>query len=83
MDDQTKETKLERVYKAPDELMAQTIKSLLESNGIKVYLKSYQVPMMDSIITYIKGNWGEILVRDEDSDAAKDLIEGFLSETNG
>jgi hypothetical protein len=83
MDDQTKETKLERVYKAPDELMAQTIKSLLESNGIKVYLKSYQVPMMDSIITYIKGNWGEILVLKEDSDAAKDLIEGFLSETNG
>ena len=72
--------KLVNVYKAPDEFMAQTIESLLTLNGIKTILKSYQVPLYDSIVTFIKGDWGELLVREEDQTKASELIKGFLSE---
>ena len=72
--------KLVNVYKAPDEFMAKTIESLLTLNGIKTILKSYQVPLYDSIVTFIKGDWGELLVREEDKTKASELIKGFLSE---
>ena len=72
--------KLVNVYKAPDEFMAQTIESLLTLNGIETILKSYQVPLYDSIVTFIKGDWGELLVKEEDQTKASELIKGFLSE---
>ena len=71
--------KLVSVYTAPDEFMAKTIESLLEDKNIKTVRKSYQVPNLDSIVTYIKGNWGEILVREEDFSRADELVKGFLS----
>jgi len=73
---------LESVYKAPDEFMAKTIESLLNKNSIITFLKSNQISMYDSIGTLMKGNWGEIFVRKEDSQEAKDLIGGFLSNEN-
>lgn len=69
-----------KVYSPPDEFMAKTIESLLEENGIKTFVKSYQVPMYDSVVTYIKGNWGEVLVRKKDERVAKELIDGFLQQ---
>lgn len=68
------------VYKAPDEFMAKTIESLLEKNGIQVLTRSFQVPHLDSIVTYIKGNWGEILVREDQKETASELIDGFLAQ---
>jgi len=73
---------LESVYKAPDEFMAKTIESLLNTNSINTFLKSNQIAMYDSIGTVMKGDWGEILVRKEDSQKAQDLIRGFLSSEN-
>lgn len=70
------------VYKAPDEFMAKTIGSLLEENGIRVLTRSFQVPHLDSIVTYIKGDWGEILVREDQKAEALDCIEGFLSRND-
>jgi hypothetical protein len=70
------------VYKAPNEFMAKTIESLLEQNGIQVLTRSFQVPHLDSIVTYIKGDWGEILVREDQKAEALDYIEGFLSQNN-
>jgi hypothetical protein len=74
------EEKFVRVYKAPDEFMAKTIESLLEKNGIQVLTRSFQVPHLDSLVTYIKGDWGEILVREDQQEAASELIEGFLAQ---
>lgn len=71
--------KFVKVYKAPDEFMAKTIESLLKKNGIQVLTRSFQVPHLDSIVTYIKGDWGEILVREDQEAEARDCIEGFLS----
>lgn len=74
--------KLVSVYNAPDEFMARTIESLLETNSIKPFLKSHQVSMYDSIGTLMKGSWGELLVREEDYTKAKELIKGFLAEND-
>lgn len=80
MENHSGNIELVSVYKAPDEFMAKTIESLLESNSIKTIIKSYQVPMLDSIVTFIKGDWGELLVRAEDNTKALELIKEFLSE---
>lgn len=66
------------VYKAPDELMGVSIKSLLEEKGIKVILQSSQIPWYDSIMVSALGYWGEILVQREDEEKALTLIREFL-----
>lgn len=82
MEGYTSAQKLVSVYNAPDEFMAKTIESLLETNGIRSITKSYQIPLYDSIGTLMKGKWGEILVREEDCTIAKELIKGFLKVTD-
>jgi len=71
---------LVNVYDAPNEFMALTIESLLKQNHIKVILKSYQIPLYDSIGTLMKGKWGEVLVEDKDEKKARELIKGFLTD---
>lgn len=66
------------VYKAPDELMGVSIKSLLEEKGIKAILQSSQIPWYDSIMVSALGYWGEILVQREDEEKALILIREFL-----
>jgi hypothetical protein len=70
---------LKVVYKAPDEFMANTIKSLLENEGIDAVIKSHQIAMYDSIAMMMKPEWGQVLVRHENYEEAKCLVEGFLS----
>lgn len=71
--------KLRAVYKAPDEFMANTIKSLLENEGIDAVIRSHQIAMYDSIAMMMKPEWGEVLVRSENFEEAQEFIEGFLS----
>lgn len=82
MEKYTEDIKLTNVYDAPDEFMAKTIESLLEANGIKSIIKSYQIPLYDSIGTLMKGRWGEVLVHDSDSLKARELIKGFLQRAD-
>ncbi len=67
------------VYRAENELMANTIKDLLEANGIPAMIHSFQIPAYDGVAQVMRPAWGEVLVRQEDSPTAKDLIEGFLA----
>ncbi len=67
------------VYKAPNELMANTIKALLENEGIDAVVRSHQIAMYDSIAMMMKPDWGEVLVRDEDLEEAAEIVQGFLS----
>ena len=71
--------RLEVVYKAPDEFMANTVKSLLDNEGIDAVIRSHQIAMYDSIAMMMKPEWGQVLVRSEDLEEAKALVEGFLS----
>ena len=66
------------VYKAPDELMGVSIKSLLEEKGIKAILQSSQIPWYDSIMVSALGYWGEVLVQRKDEEKALILIKEFL-----
>ncbi|NPV14251.1 DUF2007 domain-containing protein [candidate division WOR-3 bacterium] len=67
------------VYRAENEFMANTIKDLLENNGIPAMIHSFQIPAYDGIAQVMRPAWGEVLVREEDSAPAKDLIQGFLA----
>lgn len=67
------------VYKAPDEFMAITIRSLLENEGMKVFVKSYQIAMYDNIAQMMRPWWGEIFVPDKDWGQAKSIVEDYLA----
>lgn len=67
------------VYRAENEFMANTIKDLLENNGIPAMIHSFQIPAYDGIAQVMRPAWGEVLVREEDSTPAKDIIQGFLA----
>lgn len=70
---------LKPVYKPENELMAMSIKSLLEQSGIPVVLRSYQIPWYDGIAKMMRPSWGEILVEEDDYAQALELIKNFLS----
>lgn len=68
-----------QVYRAENELMANTIKDLLEINGIPAMIHSFQIPAYDGVAQVMRPIWGEVLVSEEDAANAKELIEGFLA----
>ncbi|MDI6839991.1 MAG: DUF2007 domain-containing protein [bacterium] len=70
---------MKSVYRAPDEFMAITIRSLLENEGIKVFVKSYQVSMFDNIAQMMTPCWGEILVANKDYECAKSIVDDYLN----
>ncbi|MCK4353412.1 DUF2007 domain-containing protein [candidate division WOR-3 bacterium] len=70
---------MKSAYKAPDEFAAITIRSLLENEGMKVWVKSYQISMFDNIAQVMRPYWGEIFVADKDLEQAKSIVEDYLS----
>ena len=74
---------MKSVYKAGDEFMAITVRSLLENEGIKVFGKSYQIAMYDNIAQMMKPCWGEILVPDKDYEYAKSIVKDYLTSFEG
>ena len=70
---------LKTLYKAPDEFMANSVKDLLEQEGIPAMIRSFQVPAYDGIARMMRPNWGEVLVSETDLDRARELLESFLA----
>lgn len=68
------------VYRPPNIIVANIIKGVLEDEGIEVSLRSLQMPMYDSTYQAATGCWGEILVRKEDFDKARKVIEQYLKD---
>jgi hypothetical protein len=70
----SKDEKLVEVYKAPNEMEAQVIKSLLESYEIPCFLKSHAAP---SVHVFTIDGMGEVnvMVWDSMSDRARKLIK--------
>ncbi|MEO0080022.1 MAG: DUF2007 domain-containing protein [candidate division WOR-3 bacterium] len=69
---------LKAVYQAENELMANTIRDLLEQNGIPALIHSFQIPAYDSLALVMRPAWGEVLVEEEDMAEAREIIQGFL-----
>lgn len=70
---------LKSVYKPADELMAMSIKSLLEEAGIKAIIHSYQIPWYNGLAKMMRPQWGEILVDEDDYAEAKEIVDKFLA----
>jgi len=59
--------------------MANTLRDLLEQNGIPAMLHSFQLPAYDGLARMMRPVWGEILVEAESVERARELIDGFLA----
>ena len=69
---------LKSVYKPENELLAMSIKSLLEQSGIQAMIHSFQIPWYNGLAKMMRPEWGEILVDEDDYDEAIEIIEKFL-----
>ncbi|MBS4015301.1 MAG: DUF2007 domain-containing protein [Candidatus Latescibacteria bacterium] len=70
---------LKSVYKPDTELLAMSLKSLLEQSGIQAMLHSFQIPWYDGLAKMMRPEWGEILVDEDDYEQAKEIIDNFLA----
>ena len=70
----SKNEKMVEVYKAPNEMEAQVIKSLLESYEIPCFLKSHAAP---SVHMFTVDGMGEVkvMVLESMADSARELIK--------
>jgi hypothetical protein len=74
---------MKAVYRAPDELMANTIKDLLDQGGVPALVHSFQIPAYDGIAQVMRSSWGEVLVEESAFERARELVEGFLESGAG
>lgn len=70
---------LKAVYRAPDELMANSVRDLFEQGGIPAAVHSFQIPAYDGIARMMRPHWGEVLVEEADVERARELLEEFLA----
>jgi len=73
---------LKRICKPENELMAMSIKSLLEESGINAIIHSFQIPWYNGLAKMMRPEWGEILVDEDDYDEAKEIVDKFLTTEN-
>jgi hypothetical protein len=66
------------VYKAPDEISAITLQKVLESEGIRAWIQSIQIPWYDGIMKMVEGYWGKVMVFEDQEDEARRVIEDYL-----
>jgi hypothetical protein len=72
---------LKRVYVAPDEFTAITLREMLKSRSIEALIKRFETSWLDGLPKMMKGGWGEVLVNEEDEVEAEKCIQEFLEES--
>jgi hypothetical protein len=72
---------LKRVYVAPDEFTAITLREMLRSRSIEALIKRFETSWLDGLPKMMKGGWGEVLVNEEDEVEAEKCIQEFLEES--
>jgi len=70
--------KMKAVFKAPDEISAITIQSLLIEEGFEARIQSYQIPMYPGVSGTMKPGWGEVQVLEEYFEEAKKIVDAYL-----
>lgn len=78
------------IYKAPDELMARSVRDMLTQARIKAMIHRYESHIFGSIFDGTMFRyWGEVKIDEADHERASELIGGFLgtlgelAEANG
>lgn len=72
---------LKRVYLAPDEFTAITLREMLKSQNIKAMIQRFETSWLDGLPKMMKGGWGEVLVNEEDIEKAEEYIKEFLQDS--
>lgn len=72
---------LKKVYLAPDEFTAITIREMLKSLNIEAIIRRFETTWLDGLPKIMKGGWGEIFVDENDAKLAEEYIEEFLKES--
>jgi len=72
---------LKRVYLAPDEFTAITLKEMLASRDITAITRRFETSWLDGLPKVMKGGWGEVLVDEKDEKQAEDCIKEFLEQS--
>jgi len=69
---------LKRVFIAPDEFTAITIREMLKSMDIEAEIRRFETTWLDGLPKIMRGGWGEVLVDEEQLAAAEGYIKEFL-----
>ena len=72
---------LKRVYLAPDELTAITLREMLKSVNITAVIQRFETTWLDGLPKVMKGGWGEVLVDEQDLEDAEQHIQKFMEES--
>jgi D-serine dehydratase len=72
---------LKRVYLAPDELTAITLREMLKSVDITAVIQRFETTWLDGLPRVMKGGWGEVLVDEQDVEDAEQHIQRFMEES--
>ena len=72
---------LEVVFRAQDEITANLIKGLLESEDIPVIIQSHMIPWLDGAMTAAEGHWGDIVVPKEYFERSLEIINEYMSSS--
>ncbi len=70
-----------RVYLAPDEFTAITLREMLKSQNIKAMIQRFETSWLDGLPKMMRGGWGEVLVNEEDIEKAEEYIKEFLQDS--
>jgi|GEM_PF-943803 hypothetical protein len=73
-----RELRTKAVYKAPDEISAITLQKVLESEGIRAWIQSIQVPWYDGIMKMVEGYWGKVMVFEDQEPNARRVMEEYF-----
>lgn len=67
------------VYRAPDQTSLLWAQSALQQEGIKAFVRSFEVPAYDDVFVHPSGAWGELLVAEDDLSRATELLEALAT----
>ncbi|TET63567.1 MAG: hypothetical protein E3J47_01655 [Candidatus Stahlbacteria bacterium] len=70
-----------RVYLAPDEFTAITLREMLKSQNIKAMIQRFETSWLNGLPKMMRGGWGEVLVYEEDIEKAEEYIKEFLQDS--
>ena len=66
------------VYRAPDELAAETVSKVLESEGIPSWVQSEHGSGYEGILQAVEGAWGTVMVYEDQEARARQVIEEYF-----